>query len=307
MLKLNFFCPFEGKSKMAEPIRYLALDFDNCICHMNDAFWIVWRIFDGLLTHPELYNYYIPLREQWIKELDNELSQRKITFLNEGVLMLLKHIEHGPIKIRPKVFVYTNNTNEDIVQFVRDVIQVNMQFPNKPWDSAYHPQHPARQHELPDIAPDEPGKSFEGVRACLGNPEDLSPTNLLFLDDLRHPIQRVLEERYIHVQPPFKCKDSLLIYLETFAKAFTALKAPIPDDVAFRQYVRNELDKVSNNMKYFPSPRAAYHEWNLMHWNEYLALFQSFGTVEDEDENNGESPQIIDHMTTYYRCRDYLH
>jgi hypothetical protein len=123
------------------------------------------------------------------------------------------------------------------------------------------------------------------------------------LDDLRHPIQRVLEERYIHVQPPFKTEDGLLIYLGTLAKAFTALKAPIPDDVHFRQYVKLELDKVSNNLKYFPAPRAAYSEWNLFHWDEYLALFQSFGTVDDEEE---QPKQSIDYMTTYYKCREFL-
>ena len=303
MLKLNFFCPFEGRTKMTEPIRYIALDFDNCICHMNDAFWIVWKLFDGLLTHPDLYDYYHRLRESWIKELDEEISRRKITCLNEGVLMLLKHIEHGPITVRPKVFVYTNNTNEDIVQFVCDLIQTNMKFPTKPWTAAYHPQHPERQNEFPDLAPDEPGKSYEGVKACLGHPEDLSPNNLLFLDDLRHPIQRVLEERYIHVQPPFKTDDGLLIYLGTLAKAFTALKAPIRDDVHFRQYVKLELDKVSNNLKYFPAPRAAYSEWNLFHWDEYLALFQSFGTVDNEEE---QPRQCIDYMTTYYKCREFL-
>jgi hypothetical protein len=60
-------------------------------------------------------------------------------------------------------------------------------------------------------------------------------------------------------------------------------------------------------MNYFPAPRAAYHEWDLVRWDTYLALFQSFGTVEDEEDTDGQPPQMVDHMITYYKCRDFLH
>jgi len=52
---------------MAQPIRYIALDFDNCICEVNDAFRIVWDFYENLILHSDLNEYWCQLRELWIQ------------------------------------------------------------------------------------------------------------------------------------------------------------------------------------------------------------------------------------------------
>ncbi len=285
----------------SEPIRYIALDFDNCICEINDAFRIVWDFFDKLILHPDLSEYYHDLLELWVEEIDKALCDRKLNFLNDDVMMLLKHVEYGGLEIKPRVFVYTNNSNEELVRFIRLVIKKNMKL--DPWMISFHPHHPARSNERPDLAPDEPGKSFEGVKACLEHPEDLTPENLMFLDDLLHPIRHTIGERYVHIQPPFMSKDKLLPYVKTFVSAVQKLekKMPIPHLVELRKHFKNHMYERATHLEYFPSPRQSYQEWDMIDWEHFLALFESFGySYEDEDDYKRPS------LSAYYKCRDLL-
>lgn len=287
---------------MTQPIRYIALDFDNCICEVNEAFRICWDFFDNLIFHPELNEHWHDLRELWIQELDKALCDGKLSFLNNDVMMLLKHVYHGPTEVKPKVFVYTNNRNEELIRFVGDVIEKQLRY--KPWSHAFFPQDARRAHEFSSaLASDEPGKSFEGMKACMGNPEDMTPETLMFLDDLLHPIRNTIGENYIQIQPPFKTKDKLLPYLETLIKAIQKLDLNIPRTIDFRIHLRNYLHSQSTNLKYFPSPRDAYREWDLIHWEHFIALFHSFGGYVEDEEEEETKPSSLTH---YYKCRDLL-
>lgn len=283
---------------MSTPIRYIALDFDNCICEINAAFHIVWEFYDKLIFHETLSEYYHRLHDLWVEEIDKALCNGKLHFLNDDVYMLLKHVHHGPLEVKPKVIVYTNNRSQELVSFVRAILK--KQLNADPWEQAFHPQHPLRRNETPDLAPDEPGKSYEGVKACLGSPEDLTPESLLFLDDLLHPIRHTIGDRYIHIQPPFKCQDKLLPYLETLVKAIERLTdISVEHMIEFRVQMKQFMDLKSSNIELFPAPRDAYREWNYMKWNEYLNLFKPFGFY-DEDEY--ERPPL----KHYYTCCDFL-
>lgn len=288
---------------MTQPIRYIALDFDNCICEVNEAFRICWDFYEKLILHPELNEHWHKLGELWVNELDKALCDKKLHFLNDDVMMLLKHVHHGPVKVKPEVFVYTNNTNEELIQFVGSVIEKNMRL--KPWTRAFFAQDPRRRHEFANsLASDEPGKSFEGMKTCMGGPEDMTPETLMFLDDLIHPIKKTLGDQYIHIQPPFKCKDKLLPYLETLIKAIQKLDISLEHTIDFRIHLRNYLHSKSSHLEYFPAPRDAYKEWNLQQWNDFLVLFQSFGGYEeDNDDDENEETQTLTH---YYKCRDHL-
>jgi hypothetical protein len=286
---------------MTLPIRYIALDFDNCICEVNDAFRIVWDFYEGLVMHSELKEYWCQLRELWIHELDKSLSDGKLHFLNDDVMMLLKHVEYGDLEVKPEVFVYTNNTNEELIRFLGSVIEKNMRL--KPWTRAFFAQDSRRVHEFSAaLAFDEPGKSFEGMKMCMGNPEDMTPETLLFLDDLLHPIRKTLGDQYIHIQPPFKSKDKLLPYLETFIKAIQKLEPTlsIENSIELRIQLRNFLYTKSSHLEYFPAPRDMYKEWNLQKWNDFFTLFHPFGSEEEEEE---EEKKPLD---AYYKCRDHL-
>lgn len=280
-------------------IRYIALDFDNCICEINPAFHMVWEFTEKMLLHEELGEYYWNLRTLWIEEIDKALSDGKLHFLNDDVIMLLKHVHHGSLEVKPEVFVYTNNRSEELVNLVRDILAKNMKI--VPWSKSFHPQDPRRKNEFPDLAPDEPGKSFEGVKACLGAPEDLTSETLLFLDDLLHPIRNDLGDRYIHIQPPFKSQDKLLPYLETLVKAIERMKEiPIAHCIEYRVQLKYFLHQKSTHLEYFPAPRDAYREWDLMHWNDYLNLFKPFGSYDDSEE------YVRPSLSAYYKCRDFL-
>ena len=288
---------------MTEPIRYIALDFDNCICEVNEAFRICWDFLDKLIFNPELNEHWHNLQKLWVIELDKALCDQKLKFLNDDVMMLLKHVHHGPLDTKPTVFVYTNNTNEELVRFVRCVIEKQLRC--EPWSRAFFPQDSRRRHEFQSaLASDEPGKSFEGMKACMGNPEDMTPETLMFLDDLMHPIKKTIGENYVHIQPPFKSKDKFLPYLETLVKAIRALDPTlsIEHSVDFRIELRNYLHAKSSHLEYFPAPRDAYREWNLFDWKDFLALFQPFGGyVADEDDD--VETRGLNH---YYKCRDLL-
>ncbi len=287
-----------------QPIRYIALDFDNCICEINSAFRIVWDYFESLLLHRELSTHWHTLHTLWANELDKALCDGKLSFLNNDVMMLLKHVHHGDLEVKPKVFVYTNNTNEELVRFLGAVIAKNMRM-EMPWGHAFFPQDPRRAHEFTQsLASDEPGKSFAGMKACMQDPEDMTPETLMFLDDLLHPIRHTIGQNYVHINPAFHCKDILLPYLETFIKALQKLEPDISVEhlVEFRIHLRNYMYSKSTHLDYFPSPRDAYREWNLMNWEDFLALFHSFGGyVKDEEEEI--KPQGL---SIYYKCRDLL-
>jgi hypothetical protein len=288
-----------------QPIRYIALDFDNCICEINDAFRIVWDFLDSLIFHPELSEHWHELQKLWVIELDKALCDGKLTFLNKDVLMLLKHVYHGDLEVKPTVFVYTNNTNELLVTFLRDIIALNMRI-ETPWTKAFFPSDSRRAHEFSQsLASDEPGKSFAGMKACMGNPDDMTPESLVFLDDLLHPIRHTLGKNYVHIDPPFRCKDKLLPYLESLIKAIQKLNMSVEHMVEFRLHLRNYLHSKSSNLKYFPAPRDSYREWNLIEWKDFIALFHSFGGyIEDEDEDEDDSN--LQSLDIYYKCRDLL-
>ena len=288
---------------ITQPIRYIALDFDNCICEINDAFRIVWDFYENLILHPELSEHWHQLGELWISELDKALSDGKLHFLNDDVMMLLKHVHHGDLEVKPEVFVYTNNTNEELIRFLGSVIEKNMRL--KPWSRAFFAQDPRRAHEFSAaLASDEPGKSFEGMKVCMGNPDDMTPETLIFLDDLLHPIRKTLGDNYIHIQPPFKSKDKFLPYVETLFKAIQNLERTISieNTIELRIHLRTYLHSKSSHLTYFPAPRDMYREWNLQQWNDFYALFQPFGAYE-EDEKEEEEKKPLD---AYYKCRDLL-
>lgn len=289
---------------MTHPIRYIALDFDNCICEVNEAFRICWDFVDKLIYHPDLCDHWRDLYTLWIEELDKALCDGKLNFLNDDVMMLLKHVHHGPLDVKPTVFVYTNNSNEELIRFLRGVIQKQLRC--EPWTRAFFPHDPRRRHEFQAaLASDEPGKSFEGMKTCMGNPDDMTSETLMFLDDLLHPIRHTLGDKYIHIQPPFKCKDKFLPYLESLVKAIQKLDMSVERTIDMRIELRNYLHSKSSHLEYFPAPRDAYREWNLIDWKDFLALFQPFGGYEEEsDEDEEESkPKSLTHYT---KCRDIL-
>ena len=128
--------------------------------------------------------------------------------------------------------------------------------------------------------------------------------SLLFLDDLLHPIRHTPGDQYIHIQPPFKSKDKFLPYLETLVKAIQKLDMSVEKTIDMRITLRNYLHSKSSHFEYFPAPRDAYREWNLIDWKEFLALFVSFGGyVADEDD---EELQPSRELEIYYKCREFL-
>lgn len=286
---------------MTQPIRYIALDFDNCICEVNEAFRICWDFVDNLILHPELSDHWNDLCKFWVEELDKALCDGKLKFLNKDVMMLLKHVHHGPLDVKPTVFVYTNNRNEELVRFLRNVIEKQLRC--EPWSQAFFPHDTRRRHEFQGaLASDEPGKSFEGMKTCMGNPEDMTPETLMFLDDLLHPIRHRIGKNYIHIQPPFKSKDKLLPYLESLVKAIQKLDMSIERTIDMRIELRNYLHSKSSHLEYFPAPRDAYREWNLIDWKDFLALFQPFGGYIPDEDDVEESREL----DIYYKCRDLL-
>ncbi len=258
------------------PIRYVALDFDNVICELNAAFHIVWNIYKIVQDNQTLQRS--NLRKEWLDELERAYGDCKVNALNPDVLMILKHIVHLPKQDQPLVFVYTNNPNEETVSFVHDWIELVLK--RNPWTHVFHPQNPLRAAEV-EVSPGEPGKSLAGMRACLGNPQDLTPESILFLDDLLHPIREEIGSNYIHVNPPFHCQDVLYPYLKSFVKAYERTN-PSPEVMnSFTLVVRDCLrPHVKEHIDYFPAMQDLYLNWDGQNWNDYFN-YLTFGASDE--------------------------
>lgn len=266
-------------------IRYLALDFDNVICELNPAFKILWDIFTTIQADETLRRQ--DLREKWIQQLEEATGDCKIHTLNTDVLMILKHVAHMPEQKRPTVFVYTNNSSVELVEFVRDWVALALK--RTAWTLAFHPQDPRRAMEFPELAPDEPGKRFEGMKACLGNPQDFTPESVVFLDDLLHPARHTLGANYIHIQPPYFSNDILLPYLRTFVKAYQKTNPQPAIEKYFRMIVRNKLAAHKQNIQYFPGFQDSYERWDTESWDEYFGLFIPFGSFTEPSTSSSQS------------------
>jgi len=264
--------------------RYIGLDFDQCICELNDVFHLFWSIMKDALKHGSFQANY--LEEAWKKELARAYKASELTFINPEIIELLVYINNIPAEVRPNVFVYTNNSSEERVAFVHDIIEEIIG--SSPWLLSFHPKDPARvlEHRAEAIA--DPGKSYDGINNCLGQPEDLNPQTLLFFDDVLHPLHKVLGERYIHIDPAFHCYDTLLQYLKTFVTAWDSVSHIESEDTHFKLYVRDTLAPVAKSSRYmahFPAPRDLYADWNLADWHEYYGLFQ-FGITSPIQEKS---------------------
>ena len=260
---------------LSPKIKYVGLDFDNVICELNGAFHILWRAIAyldqvGVLDKSKFLPHYA-------RELEETMGSNKVTTLNAECLMLLKHIAHMPDLGRPTVFIYTNNTNAELVQFVHDWIELALR--RDPWSPnlVFHPQDHRRILERPLLAPDEPGKSFEGMRACMNFPDDFQPETVLFVDDKIHgPAYRDLGANYIHHDPPYECKDQMRPYIQAFFRAYRKLGVEKHSDkdfsfrFAFRDfmkpYVRSCLD-------YFYAFQDLYIHWDCRELDDYENLF----------------------------------
>ena len=284
---------------MNTPIRYIALDFDNVICELNPAFHIVWTIYQKIQNHDVLKQE--SLRSNWLKELTNATGDGKIHALNTDVLMILKHVAHMPEQDRPLVFVYTNNPSEELVTFVHDWIELILK--RNPWTLAFYPQDPRRTAER-EFAPGEPGKSLSGMRACLGNPENLTADSILFLDDLLHPIREEIGCQYLHVNPPFHCQDLLLPYLKTFVSAYG--KQTLQNYPALSKYFNLEVKRildsyVQQNTTYFPAMQDLYKEWNGENWQDYYRYLEFGHGQQTAIERVASSLEYYNRVTEFLR------
>lgn len=253
-------------------IKYVGLDFDNVICELNVPFNILWQITQSLDKTGVLDKQkFLPL---WMRELE-EQGSHKITVLNPECVMLLKHIVHMPEKRRPTVFVYTNNTVVEVVQFVHDWIELALR--RNPWDPClvFHPQDFRRTIERPMLAPDEPGKSFEGMRACMNFPTDFLPETVLFVDDKIHPsAHRDLQMNYIHHNPPYFSKDQMRPYVDAYFRAYRKLGYEGDNDFIFRFCFRDYMRRyVRTQTDYFYAFKDLYENWDCTNLDDYLDLF----------------------------------
>lgn len=215
---------------------------------------------------------FLPL---WIKELEEQQSMRKITLLNPECLMLLKHIAHMPEQLRPTVFLYTNNTYTEIVQCIHQWIEVCLR--RTPWSPnlVFHPQDHRRTIERPLLAPDEPGKSFDGMRACMNFPSDFLPDTVLFVDDKIHtPAFRDLGKNYIHHDPPYICRDQLRPYIVAYFRAVRKLQLSENDTFLFRSRFRDLISRyAANRTDYFYASIEKYSQWDCKDTEEFEDLF----------------------------------
>jgi hypothetical protein len=265
--------------------RYIGLDFDQCICELGEGFNPFWSLLKDSLKNGAFQANY--LEAAWKKELVKAYKAQTVTFINPEIIELLTHINGLPANIRPNVFVYTNNSSEERVAFIHDIIEEIIG--SSPWIMSFHPKDPSRLLEHHSEAITEPGKSYDGINNCLGRPEDLNPQTLLFFDDVVHPLQAVLGERYIHVNPAFHCHDRVIQYLKTFVMAWSSVPHELAEDVRFRLYVRNALAHFQKKlMSHFPAPCDMYQDWNLGDWYDYYELF-TFGSVPPPAEQERSS------------------
>jgi hypothetical protein len=252
-------------------IKYIGLDFDQCICEINIGFWLVYSLYFEGLVSSSFKSTQLP--QKWKKALAKGILEKRFTFVNPEMIDLLNYIKSLPEEKRPTVFVYTNNKNADLVAFIHSILEEALE--SSPWLVSFHPQDPCRAVEQPYLAPDEPGKSFDGINNCLGRPEDLTRDGLLFFDDLLHPLHKELGERYIHINPAFHCHDKMVDYLQSFVEAFQEDSTDEENEKHFRNFVR--LSLAQHTRKYidlFPAPRSAYEEWDMLEWNSYFDLFK---------------------------------
>ncbi len=264
-------------------IRYIGIDFDQTLCEMNTAFWIIFKLYREVLQHSDILfsdEQRTEFRQAWVNEMVADLRASKIHCLNPELMNLLTFVHTQEFEVKPKIFVYTNNTNEDIVSYIGDVIQIYLNLSEPPWIASFHPQDSRRLFETPLLAADEPGKSLEGIRSCLAHPDDLTPESLLFLDDLLHtPLMKAIGSNYIRILPPFHCTDNLLVYLQSFVRAFEQLNAkskeePFHESVLFRLLVQLQLCESVRIIDQFPAPQNLYCEWDLHEWEDFYRLFR---------------------------------
>ena len=292
-------------------IRYIGIDFDQTLCEMNTAFWIVFHLYREVLQHSDILfseEHRAQFRAAWVKEMIADLHAEKIHCLNPEVMNLLSFVHTADLEVKPKIFIYTNNTNEDIVSFMGEVIQGYLHLEQSPWIASFHPQDSRRLFEIPLLGADEPGKSLEGIRSCLAHPDDLTPESLLFLDDLLHtPLMKAIGEQYIHIDPPFHCKDKLLVYLQSFVRAFEQLnkeskEEPFHESVLFRLLVQLQLCESARLIDHFPAPQNLYCEWDCNDWETFYTLFrwEYWG-------GEKEGPYVPSPLSgCYVRCRGYF-
>lgn len=280
------------KMHISPKIKYVGLDFDNVICELSAPFVILWHITHRLHASRILdKDKFLPL---WMKELEDQQSMCKITLLNPECLMLLKHIAHMPEQSRPMVFLYTNNTYTEIVQYIRDWIELCLH--RNPWDTTnvFHPQDHRRGVERPLLAPDEPGKSFDGMRACLNFPSDFLPETVLFVDDKLHtPALRDLGQNYIHHDPPYFCKDQMRPYVKAYFRAVRKLNLSEEATQRFRFCFRDLIARhARTHTDYFYAHIDLYTKWDCKDTDSFENLFL-------------DTPDEIYHRQTQERFRLY--
>ena len=261
------------KMYLSPKIKYVGLDFDNVICELSNPFVMLWTITHtldraGVLDKAK----FLPL---WIKELEEQQSTCKVTVLNPECLMLLKHIAHMPEHSRPTVFLYTNNTYAEIIQCIHQWIELCLR--RTPWAPTlvFHPQDHRRTLERPLLAPDEPGKSFDGMRACMNFPPDFLPETVLFVDDKLHtPALRDLGPNYIHHDPPYVCKDQMRPYVVAYFRAIRKLQLSEDATFLFRSRFRDLITRyAATRTDYFYAHIDMYSQWDCKNTEEFEDLF----------------------------------
>ena len=261
-------------SKMT--IKYIGLDFDQCICEINHGFRLVHLLYrDACVSGSFKTN---TLAQTWKQALAKAYLDGRLTFLNPEMMDFLRYLHSLPEDQRPTIFVYTNNKDQDLVAFIHSIIEAIVGY--SPWLLSFHPQDICRQVETPFLAPDEPGKSYDGINNCLGRPDDLTKESLLFFDDLLHPLHKEIGDHYIQITPPYHCFDALVDYLQLLVQAFHEANSDPADEIRFRSYVRTGLAQYTRKyISLFPAPYSAYEEWDMVDWNYYYDLYKFGGST----------------------------
>jgi hypothetical protein len=218
----------------------IGIDFDRCLteAHTLVPFVLILEI----LLEKELLSpisktakvLLLKSRDTFYSKLaDNEIATKGLIF-RPSLLKLMPTLIHlrQQNKIN-KIFIYSNNTIEQLIHVCDYIMALVLQKAPYSVNKDALIQEGNRIHTLtPRIHMDNlcrssevmegdfKEKTFEGIRACLG--ENISESDLWFIDDTLHHTRLVseLKERYIHVEQ-YTVKISNKRLAELFIESFS--------------------------------------------------------------------------------------
>lgn len=196
-------------------VSYLAFDLDSTLVNLTTPVWTTLCILKQssaaklrknmtLINQSNNYDWESAhAYETFVKKIAHqEMSSQPLGIIRPGIIKVMSEVvkkrQNGLCK---GVIMYTNNSNEALVNFSRDLLEYIAKA--KIFDDCLYVHHPlrAKRAVYPDMI-----KTWTVLKDLLvesvGAPQTLMPNNVLFYDDQPHVnLMSALGVNYIHVTP----------------------------------------------------------------------------------------------------------